>query len=77
MKIKQSTTWQEIQTFGEIPNLTNTSRLDYNKVQAAATENARELLPYKFTFSEIKNTGPPAHGQLNTSRDLPYPRRSW
>jgi len=35
MKIKQSTTWQEIQTFGKIPILTNTSRPDYNKVQAA------------------------------------------
>jgi hypothetical protein len=42
MKIKQSTTWQEIQTFGKIPILTNTSRPDYNKVQAA-TGSAREL----------------------------------
>jgi len=42
MKIKQSTTWQEIQTFGKIPILTNTSRPDYNKVQTA-TGSAREL----------------------------------
>ena len=42
MKIKQNTTWQEIQTFGKSPILTNTSRPDYNKVQAA-TGSAREL----------------------------------
>jgi hypothetical protein len=54
MKIKQSTTWQEIQAFGKIPILTNTSRPDYNEVQAA-TGSARELTNYLPTSLAAKS----------------------
>ena len=78
MKIKQSTSWQEIQTFGKIPILTNTSRPDYNKVQAA-TGSARQLTTTFQVYSprNRRQRRRPANGQVTTCRDLRYSQRRW
>jgi hypothetical protein len=72
MKIKQSTTWQEIQTFGKIPILINTSRPDYNTVQAA-TGSATELTTtFQVYLLRNQKSGRPALEKVTTSRDLSY-----